>query len=1058
MPRKKKKSRRQDATAITLEVDASWSHRRDAVFIIVCFFLSGIAGLVYEVLWVRIFGKVIGSTPLAVASVLTVFMAGLALGSYIASRKVDRIRTRGVLLWLYGLLECGIGIYGLLLPFFVKFVNPLYVLLYGRLFDNFWLYNLCSFIVCCVLLLPPVLMMGATLPVLSRFFVRQMHHLGRHVGLLYGVNTIGAAVGVVLAGFFIIEQLGMWGTIVVVACINLCVGVICAVLGRKVSRFQADAAGGSATADPMVKSTGLAVHSDGHIRLALAVFALSGFCAMAYQVIWTRLLGLLIAPTTYAFSLVVGTFIIGLAIGNVLFGRMADRVKDLMSLLVLTQIAAAGFALAASQLLGGSQFFFAKLLFALQGSFGEAMVVQFLVIFFILFWPTLFLGATFPIVNKIYATSLSSLGRSIGRAYAVNTVGAVLGSFAAGFILIPFWGKEGSLSALVGSQAALALFVLVIILKDRSSKPRYWPALGLLGIACIGLVFLYPRWNRGLLSFGRYQIPAELTQQFRLTGWLASIWRGEQILSRYQQGRDVVFYGDGIGGFTTVEKHIDSMGTVRYTMLNSGKPDATSHDDAATQALLAHIPLMFHPDPANVMILGLGSGMTAGEVLHYPVAQVDVLEINEQVIKAAQFFNDWNNHFAEDQRTRIIVQDGRNHLLLSRMDYDVVISEPSNPWMAGMANLYTKESFETIKDRLNDDGIFIQWVNAGRMDWNTLAMIGKTFGTVFPNSLMMISPIGGSDFFPTGKNAIRIRGADFFFVGIKGKSPLRLSVAERNLAFAAKSRIMSLKDARLLFHLILTDRVAGMFADGVVHSDDRPYLEFAAPRHLYASNRGFETEMKQRSRISPATASIIASSKDLDMVLNMAELSTSLYALSFPVIDLSGASPEQTARYQDLVREFCAKRVVSDYMAFYDDRAREICAEVQVEYIKKHLADAPNDGQAWGDLGVIYARRSELNRAEKALQRYIAAEPGEPNAHFRMGVLQVMKKNYPRAREQFLKTVSLNPGHSEALLYLGKLSALYGDKAAAVNYLKRVLKTDENPEARALLRQIEQGG
>jgi spermidine synthase len=1026
-----------------LDTVSSAIKKRDALLIIVCFFLSGTAGLVYEVLWVRIFGKVIGSAPLAVASVLTVFMAGLALGSYIASRKVDGIRARGDLLWLYGLLECGIGCYGLVLPFFVKYVKPLYVLLYGRLFDSFWLYNLCSFIVCCVLLLLPVLMMGATLPVLSRFFVRQLNDLGQRVGLLYGVNTIGAAVGVVLAGFFMIERLGLWGTILVVACVNLAVGILCFVLGKTIFRFQADAVGNNETTDPEIRSSGSPVHSVGNIRLALAVFALSGFCAMAYQVIWTRLIGLLIAPTTYAFSLVVGTFIIGLAIGNVLFGRMADRVKDLMSLLALTQIAAAGLALAASQFLGGSQFFFAKLLFTLQDSFGQAMVVQFLVIFFILFWPTLFLGATFPIVNKIYATSLSSLGRSIGRAYAVNTVGAVLGSFAAGFILIPFLGKEGGLSVLVGAQAGLALYVLGFILKGRSSKPRYRAALCFLGIACIGLVFAYPDWNRALLSFGRYQIPAELTQQFRRTGWLSAVWHGEKFLTRHQQGRDVVFYGDGIGGFTTVEKHTDSMGTIRYTLLNSGKPDATSHDDAATQALLAHIPLLFHPSPANVMILGLGSGMTAGEVLHYPVSRVDVLEINEQVIKAAQFFSDWNNRFSEDPRIRIIVQDGRNHLLLSRMRYDVVISEPSNPWMAGMASLYTKESFETIKDRLNDDGIFIQWVNAGRMDWQTLAMIGKTFATVFPNSLMMISPIGS---------------ADFFFVGVKGKTPLRLSVADRNLAFASKSRIMRLADTRLLFHLIRTDRVAEMFADGVIHSDNRPYLEFAAPRHLYTSNRGFETELEQRSRISSATASIIASSTNLDMTLNMAELSTSMFAPAFPAIDLSDARPEQTARYRKLVREFCAKRVIGDYMMFYDDRSREICADVQIGFIQRHLVDTPNDGNAWGDLGAIYAKRRQFDKAEKALQRYIAEKPEEPNAYFRMGVLMVMKKSFSRARGQFIKTVVLNPDHTAALIYLAKLNLLEGDKAAAVKRLQQVLEVDESPEAEVLLRQIEQDG
>jgi len=1026
-----------------LETVSSAIKKRDALLIIVCFFLSGIAGLVYEVLWVRIFGKVIGSAPLAVASVLTVFMAGLALGSYIASRKVDRIHARGDLLWLYGLLECGIGCYGLLLPVFVKYVKPLYVVLYGRLFEHFWLYNLCSFIACSVLLLLPVLMMGATLPVLSRFFVRQLDNLGQRVGLLYGVNTIGAAVGVILAGFFMIERLGLWGTILVVAGINFAVGAVCAVLGKTIPRFQKDAVAISATADPEIRPSGSPVRSEGDIRLALAVFALSGFCAMGYQVIWTRLLGLLIAPTTYAFSLVVGTFIIGLAIGNVLFGRMADRVKDLMPLLALTQIAAAGFALAASQFLGGSQFFFAKLLFALQDSFGEAMVVQFLVIFFILFWPTLFLGATFPIVNKIYATSLASLGRSIGRAYAVNTVGAVLGSFTAGFILIPFLGKEGGLSVLVGAQAALALFVLGFIIKGRSSKPRNWAALCFLGLACLGLVYAYPDWNRALLSYGRYQIPEELTPHFRRTGWLASLWRGKEFLTRHQRGREVVFYGDGIGGFTTVEKHIDSMGTTRYTLLNSGKPDATSHGDAATQVLLAHIPLIFHPSPANVMILGLGSGMTAGEVLHYPVSRVDVLEINEQVIKAAQFFSDWNNRFSEDPRIRIIVQDGRNHLLLSRIQYDVVISEPSNPWMAGMASLYTKESFETIKERLNDDGIFIQWVNAGRMDWPTLAMIGKTFATVFPNSLMMISPIGG---------------ADFFFVGVKGETPLSLSVADRNLALASRSRIMRLADTRLLFHLILTDRVAEMFADGVIHSDNRPHLEFAAPRHLYTSNRGFETELKQRRRISPATAAVIASSRDLDMVLNMTELATSLFAPAFPAIDLSGATPEHTARYQGLVREFCATRVIGDYMTLYGDHSREICGDVQIELIERHLDDSPNDAYAWGELGAIYAKRSKFDRAEKALKRYIAEKPAEPNAYFRMGVLMVMTKNFSRAREQFLKTVSLNPEYTDALLYLAKLNLLEGDKTAAVRRLKQVLEVDENPEAKALLRKIEQNG
>ena len=1045
MSKKKKKARQSPPVAASNELVAPEHQNRDAALILICFFLSGIAGLVYEVLWVRLFANVIGSAPLAVASVLTVFMAGLALGSYIASRKVDRIKARGDLLRLYGLLECGIAAYGLLMPLLIHYIEPLYILLYGHLFTNFWLYNLCSFLVCCVLLLPPVLMMGATLPLLSRFFVIQLDNLGQRVGILYGVNTIGAAVGVLMAGFLMIEQLGMWGTILCVASINLAVGLFCILFGKTKIQDQANQVGNIRKSAPQAQSTPAEIQSASDVHLALAIFFLSGFCAMAYQVIWTRLLGLLIAPTTYSFSLVVGTFIIGLSLGNVLFGRMADRVRSLLPLLAFTQIAAAGFALAASQFFGDSQFFFAKLLYTLQGSFGKVMFVQFLVIFFILFWPTLFLGATFPIVNKMYATTLSRLGRSIGRAYAVNTLGAVLGSFAAGFILIPFLGKESSLSTLVGVQAALSFIALGISLKGRSPRTRYWVVYWLLSIAGVGLVYQYPSWNRDLLSFGRYQIPADLTQHFRRHGWLASLWQGKKILDRHQQGREVVFYGDGIGGFTTVEKHVDSMGTTRYTLMNSGKPDATSHDDAATQALLAHIPLLFHPSPTNVMILGLGSGMTAGEVLHYPVSRVDVLEINDQVIKAARFFDDWNNQFSEDPRVRLIVQDGRNHLLLSRMQYDVVISEPSNPWMAGMASLYTKESFETIKQRLNDNGIFIQWVNAGRMNWQTLAMIGKTFSTVFPNSVLMASPIGG---------------ADFFFVGIKGEHPLGVSIADQHLSFAHKSTVMRLSDASVLLHLIVTDRVSEMFADGMIHSDNQPHLEFAAPRHLYTAGKGLDAELKKRSRISSELASIISTSRDLDMALNMAELSTSLFAQNFPSIDLTAATPAQTMRYHDLVGEFCTKRIVDDYMMFFDDRSREICAAVQVAYIERHLSQVPGDGNAWSDMGVIYAKQGDFDKAEQSLARSIdIAEAHEkPTAHFKMGVLMVMRSNYTNARDQFEKALSLDPYHENALLYLAKLNLASGEKTAAIKKLRLLLKIHESPEGKAMLSEIEGGG
>ena len=186
-----------------------------------------------------------------------------------------------------------------------------------------------------------------------------------------------------------------------------------------------------------------------------------------------------------------------------------------------------------------------------------------------------------------------------------------------------------------------------------------------------------------------------------------------------------------------MEKWVNPIGRANYTLLNSGKTDASSHGDRLTQALSAHIPLLFHPDPEKVMVLGLASGMTAGEALLYPVKQLDVLEINDQAVKAAEFFNPWNNNCLTNPRTRIIVQDGRNHLELTNEKYDVIISEPSNPWMAGLANLFTLDYFKTVKGRLNENGIFVQWIHSYDMDWATFAMVGRTFAEVFPDGLLM---------------------------------------------------------------------------------------------------------------------------------------------------------------------------------------------------------------------------------------------------------------------------------------------------------------------------------
>jgi spermidine synthase len=568
--------------------------------------------------------KVIGSAPFAVATVLSVFMGGLALGSWAVGRYISHLSSKKALLSLYGKLEIAIGVYALFLPFLIETATPFYTAAYNFLFEYFWFYQFFAFLGTSVLLIVPATLMGGTMPVLCQFYISRIDHLGTRTGQLYGLNTIGAAFGAMLCGFVLISSLGVQKTLYVAAGINFFVGFLCIMVSRQKERYFSSTSDVRPTAKKGIRRkigknfSDSTNKSDPTSTWALWLFAVSGFCAMAYQVFWTKLITLLIGPTTYSFTLVVSTFIIGLSAGSIIFGWLGDKIKRVFLLLILTQIAASGSALLVSHFLGNNQFLFSKLIYTYQDKFGTMILVQSLVLFAILIGPTLFLGAAFPLVSRIYARSLSMLGKSIGVAYAVNTIGAILGSFVAGFILIPFLGKENGLKLVILFQFISAFLAYThgkFMGHFGQGKNRSgWIATPTLAIAAFFLISHYPCWNRNVLSRGWYRNFQDIQVLLEKTSW----------------------------------------------------PDASSHGDRLTQTLSGHFPLLFHPDPQKAMVIGLASGMTIGEILLYPIKQIDVLEINGQVVKACRlFFTPFNNDCLNDPRTRLVVQDGRNHLALT---------------------------------------------------------------------------------------------------------------------------------------------------------------------------------------------------------------------------------------------------------------------------------------------------------------------------------------------------------------------------------------------------------
>jgi spermidine synthase len=1001
--------------------------------VILCFFFSGLAGLIYQILWLRMIDKVIGSAPFAVATVLSVFMGGLALGSWIAGKYVDRISSKGNLLALYGKVEFAIGVYGILLPVFIHLIKFIYVPAYNSLFMYPWLYRIFTFFGCSLLLIVPTTLMGVTLPLLCRYYVEDLGHIGARTGRLYGVNTIGSATGAALCGFVLLSKFGVWGSLLIAVAINLVIGALCVRLARVYKprgpeffdkhKIDAKRKGQKLEEEPKISEM---VVLDNRIifKLALWVFGVSGFCSMAYEVIWTRLLGLLIGPTTYSFSLVVSTFIIGLALGNIIFGWLADKVKSAFRLLVTTQACAAFLALIVSQFLGNSQFFFSKLIYTFQNAFGERMLAQSIILFLVLVGPTILLGATFPLVNKIYARSLPEVGKSIGTAYAANTVGSILGSFVAGFIFIPLLGKENGLRIAAGLQIFFSISSLSYHSFKIDKRARGFVTSSVTLMLGFILLISFPSWNHNILYRGFYHRFEILEQYFSTTSWLNSLRKGPLEKVQSVANNEVVFYGDGIGGITAVEKLVSPIGTANYFMIISGKTDATSHGDRLTQGLLTHIPLLFHPNPEKVMVLGLASGMTAGEALLYPIRQLDILEINDQVIKASKFFTPWNNGCLTNPKSRIIVQDGRNHLELTNEKYDVIISEPSNPWMAGLADLFTLDYFKTVKERLNGNGIFVQWTHAYDMDWDCFAMIGRTFAEVFPESLLVRT----------------ISTSDYLLIGFSEKKILDLKTADKNLVYAAKSKNITIRDPRVIFNLIVTEDLKSLFGSGPFHTDNWPHLEFAAPKNIDRNDLSIDEKIENSSRLSGETKNIVDNNKNIDSLLDNLELLKDGPAPPFKEINLKDASLAQINRYQNILEEYCTENCVTDFEIFPTAEYRKKCAGMQVRMIQDHLASNSKDSGAFYRLALGLGIMGDTGAEMEAMQKAIALNPSYFEAYMELGAVYGSLGRFQEAIAQFSNALRINPDSAEAHNNIGNALLNQGENEKAIEHFSRTLQ------------------
>ncbi|MFN0064194.1 MAG: spermidine synthase, partial [Myxococcaceae bacterium] len=621
-------------------------------------FLSGATGLVYEVVWSKQLANLVGSTGQANVIVVATFMGGLALGAYLLGRRAD-VAPRP--LALYGGLELAIGLYALVFPVFLGLAGRLYTSAVPSLPPEWRLFA--KLLLASLTLLPPTLAMGGTVPALVRYFSEGLADMRGELARLYAVNSLGAALGCFVAGTVLLPAFGLLSSMRGAAIVNVLLGAVAMVLARRAPARQ--------PATPPDTQVGEVVRSAGHepvyparaIRAAQVGLALTGFGTMVAEVAWIRVLTLVLGGSTYAFTLILSTFVLGIGLGSYWLSRRKSDGNSLR-LFGKLQIALVVSVCVALPLYARLPYWFWRWGEVLQRSVSTWPLYQlmtFAMCALVLLLPTFWMGASFPCGARVATAQASQLGRQLGGAYLWNTIGTVLGSALGGLWLMPRLGLEGLFLLALLAHLAAAAFALLQP-GEGLTHGRRWAPLAL-GLASLSAFMVSERgWGMQLAVAGTYRLVDKAPASYAaFREWVARDTKS--LLHRDESVATVLVSDSASSG-------------VRSMRIN-GKADASNDIDMETQVLSGHLGVLLHPrDVKRVLIVGMGSGVTAGAVLAHPVEHVDVVEISPAVIEGARFFAKDNAQALDDKRLHVHLEDAKNFLQLAGT-YDLIISEPS---------------------------------------------------------------------------------------------------------------------------------------------------------------------------------------------------------------------------------------------------------------------------------------------------------------------------------------------------------------------------------------------
>jgi spermidine synthase len=1005
------------------------------------YFCSGFAALVYEVSWTRLLTLIIGRGLVATSTVLAAFMGGLAFGAALAGRS-SRGLNRTQALRLYAGLEVAVALFALAVPLELRLFSPLFAATYHD--GSGSLFPLARIVVSLIVVFVPATALGATFPACVRFFAEGRSDGGRRAAQLYAVNTLGAALGAVLAGFVLIPSLGLRGA----SFVAVAASAGAAAIGLLI-------ANGSGGADPPATDAARPIqpaHGRKGARqrrqpspaspverraarpvVAAALLAITGAATFMAEVAWTRVFGLIVGPSTYGFAATVAAFVTGLAIGST-SGAVVLRATRRIELGVGLALALAATASALACAAAGTSLPERVAIDFTTAPPGSLLAVHVLLVAATVLPVAIAIGAAYPLSLEL-AGGPTAPARPIAMVYAVNTIAGVAGSLFTGLVAVPLVGLEGTLICATVLLAAGSVIALTAASAERLAMRV---AVVIPMVLAGGFLVLRGSWDRELLVSGSYK-------------YASSVPAGVDVLSALKAGT-LVYYRDGTTATVSVKR---LTGTLSLSI--DGKVDASSGGDMATQKLLAHLPLLLHENPREVCIIGLGSGVTLASALRHPIDAVDVLEISPEVVEASRVFIEPAP--IDDPRTRLIVADGRTHLALTARRYDVIVSEPSNPWMAGVAALFTREFFETARAHLADHGIICQWVNTYDISRADLQSIVATFASVFPHVTMWL--VGDSDLMLLGSgDPIEAR------VDAIGKH-----WAARPGVAADLQTVGASDSFGLLSTFLAGERGVSRFSSGApLQSDDRMALEFSAPRALRTpaarENAPALRALMKPSELPPSIqrAWVSATSSQLTERATMLRR-----AGAYPsAYDAARSAVERSADNRDalelLVETAVASGRQTEALAYLVELTGRQPALVEPELALSRLQAAtgafeqalqtateaarrhPDDGSAFEQLASVLADAGDADRLAPVVMQ-LSRFPNRAGSHYYAAAGNFLQGNLDAAQAAASYALTLDSHFARARNLLGAIAATRGDTGAARSQFEQALTLDPRDPA-----------